>query len=226
VTEPRVLCCRPGRAAAQADPTTRAALARCGSRPVEFVGPRPGKAIDSLLTGRVVVIGEDSDLAAVVLRLLRRDLLGEVMVGYATGGPTAVTELWSLPLGADAVDLALLGDPDLVPLVRNDVGGVLVGLASIAPVSGTVYVDETRVLSGGAAGLLVEPNEDKGLAVTVIPRRFLGFGRRARTWSGRAVQIGTVPANIVSDGCAFDRPMDRWTFYKHTQPLRLVRGVL
>lgn len=221
-----VLCCRADRAAAEADGAVRAALARCADRDVQFVGPRPGKAIDPLLTGRVVVLGNDADLAAVVLRLLRRELLTEVVVGFATDQPTDVTDLWSLPLGAPAVDLALGGDPDLVPVVRDDVGGVLVGLGRLYPVRGTVYLDETRLLSGGAAQVLVQPDTERGLAVTVVPNRVLGFGRSARTHLGRAVQIGTTPSQVVLDGHRHERPMERWTFYKHTVPLRLARGIL
>ncbi|MEP6561516.1 MAG: hypothetical protein ABJD68_10660, partial [Nakamurella sp.] len=47
---------------------------------VSHVGRRQGKAIDGLLTGRVLVVGDDADLAAIVLRLLRKDLLGTVEV--------------------------------------------------------------------------------------------------------------------------------------------------
>lgn len=221
-----VLCCRADRTAAQADPAVRAALARCAGRDVEFVGALPGKEIDPLLADRVVVLGDDADLAAVVLRLVRRELLTKVIVGYATDRATDVTDLWSLPLGAAGVDLAMAGDPDLVPVVRDDVGGVLVGLGRLYPVRGTVYLDETRLLSGGAAQVLVQPDTERGLAVTVVPNRVLGFGRGARTHSGRAVQIGTVPSQVIRDGQPFERRMERWTFYKHTVPLRLVRGVL
>ncbi len=87
--------------------------------------------------------------------------------------PRAVSDLWSLPLGAAGLDLALGGDPDLVPLVRDDVGGVLVGLGTVTPVTGTVYVDETRALSGSAAYVMVEPDGERGLAVTLIFRRTL-----------------------------------------------------
>ena len=48
-----------------------------------MVGRRPGKAIDGLLTGRMLVVGDDADLAAVALRLLRKDLLGAVEVAFA-----------------------------------------------------------------------------------------------------------------------------------------------
>ena len=225
MTTVRVLCCRPDRDAADADPAVRGALARCGSREVDFVGHRPGKEIDLLLTDRIVVLGDDADLAAVVLRLLRRELLGSVIVGFATDRATSVTDLWSLPLGGAGLDLAVAGDPDLVPLVRDDVGGVLVGLGTLTPVQGTVYIDEIRALSGAASHVLVEPDGERGLVVTLIFRRVLGFGRRPQTFRGRAVQIGTVPATVINDGKVLDRKMERWTYYKHTEPLRLVRGV-
>ena len=221
-----VLCCRADRTTAEADARVRVALARCGSRSVEFVGPRPGKEIDPLLVERIVVIGDDADLAAVVLRLVRRELLAKVIVGFATDRATDVTDLWSLPLGGAGLDLAVAGDPDLVPVVRDDVGGVLVGLGRLFPVRGTVYLDETRVLSGGARQVLVQPDTEKGLAVTVVPNRMLGFGRGARTHRGRALQIGTVPSQVILDGLPYDRRMERWTFYRHTVPLRLARGVL
>ncbi|SDO46598.1 hypothetical protein SAMN04515671_1023 [Nakamurella panacisegetis] len=221
-----VVCCRADRATAEADPTVRKALARCQGATVSFVGRRPGKEIDDLLIDRLLVIGGDADLAAVALRLLRTERLSSVVVAFASDVPTTVTELWSLPLGAAAVELAIGGDPDLVPLVRDDVGGVVVGVGAVSPIQGTVYVDESRVLSGGAAHLLVEPDSEKGLAVTIVPRRILGFGRRPRTFRGRAVSIGTVQSQVVSDGVLFDRKMDRWTFYKHTEPVRLVRGVV
>ncbi len=220
----RVLCCRASQE--EVEPALAAALRRCAGREVDFVGPRPGKQVDPLLSGRVLVLGDDADLAAVVLRLLRRDLLGQVVVGFVTGSPTAVTHLWSLPTGPAAVDLAIGGDPDLVPLVRDDVGGVLVGLGRVLPVRGTVYLDDQRVLSGTAAQVLVEPDTQQGLAVTVVPRRILGFGRNSRTLRGRAVAIGTTPATVISDDVPHPRAMDRWTYYRHTQPLRLVRGVL
>ncbi len=221
-----VLCCRADRAAAAADDAVAPVLGACSGLPLEFVGPRPGKEIDTRLTGRVIVVGDDADLAAVVLRLVRRDLLGDVILGYATARPTPVTDLWSLPTGPAAVRLAAAGDPDLVPVVRDDVGGVVAGRCVLFDVQGTVYVDEHAVLRGAAEHLLVTPHPEKGLEVTIRPRRLLGVGRRPRSFRGRAVQIGTTPALLSCDGITYGRPMDRWTLYKHTQPLRLVRGLL
>ena len=225
-----VLCCRAGRPDPVDRSKTSAAVAgildACVDHSVEFVGSRPGKSIDRLLDGRVLVVGDDADLAAVALRLLRRELLGSVEVAYASPGRTAVTDLWGLQTGADAARLALTGSVEPVPLVRDDVGGVLVGVASMGPLTGTVYVDEHRVLQGSAHELRVRPDLEKGLAVTVTDRRFAGLGRRSQTTNGRAVQIGCAATIVVRDGVAYPRPMDRWTFYKHTEPLRLVRSSL
>lgn len=190
------------------------------------VGPRPGKEIDHLLDGRLLVIGTDADLAAVVTRLQRQDLLSDIEVAFAPLGPSRVAQLWSLPSGARAVALAQRGDPDLVPLVRDDAGGVLVGEATIGPVNGPVYVDEYRLLNGRARGLIVQPDPERGVSVTVVHRHFGMIGRQPVTRTGRAVQIGTQPATLVADGHPRERPVERWTYYTHTSPLRLIRGVV
>lgn len=197
---------------------------------VHRVGPRPGKEIDPLLIGRLLVVGNDADLAAVVKRLQRRELLGQVQVSYAAVGDSQVARVWSLPRDpAGQVRLARFGEVDVVPMLRDDNGGVLVGEATIGPVTGTVYVDEYRVVGNAARGLIVQPGTDRGLEVTVIPRRILGFGRRPQTHQGRAVEVSTLPGNpagVVADGVRRDKDVERWTYYKHTVPLRLVRGVV
>ncbi|NNG35615.1 hypothetical protein [Nakamurella aerolata] len=197
---------------------------------VHRVGSRPGKEIDPLLTGRLLVIGTDAALAAVVKRLQRRELLGQVQVSVAAIGDSQVARVWSLPRDPESqVRLARLGEVDVVPILRDDNGGVLVGEATIGPVAGTVYVDENRVVSSSARGLIVQPSVERGLQVTVIPKRMLGFGRRAQTYSGRAVEVSTLPGNpagVVADGVRRDKDVERWTYYKHTAPLRLVRGVV
>lgn len=190
--------------------------------PVHHVGPRPGKAIDPLLTGRLLVLGDDGDLNAVVLRLLRRDLLGGVEVAYAPTSRTPFTDLWTLPHGRRAVAVALSEPAAPVPLVRDDVGGVLLARAELGPVDGIAYVDAACVLRGVADRITVAPDRAKGLAVTVTQRRLGGLRRRSTTTLGRAVQIGSTPTTVVSDGTAYPRAMDRWTFYLHTAPLLLV----
>lgn len=203
-------------------------LAACAGEDIHLVGRRPGREIDPLLSGRVLVIGDDADLNAVVLRLLRKDLLGAVAVGYATPQRTAFTELYALPTGAEAVTAARLAEIDLVPLVRSDTGGVLVGAAQLAPITGTFYVDEQRIPGGSARVIQVEPDARAGVAVTVVRRRFAGFGPRPRTYFGRAVEFGILPGSdtaIIYDGIRHPRATNRWVFYRHTAPLRLIRGM-
>ncbi len=197
-----------------------------GAAAVHRVGPRPGKELDPLLAGRVLVLGDDADLAAVTLRLLRRELLQTVEVGYAPMAATPFTALWSLPVGAAATAAAGTATATAVPVVRNDVGGVLVGSGSMGPVHGTVYVDEHRVLAGDAARLTVTPHRERGLAVTVTGLRRLGGLRPGRsvTTRGRAVQIGTTATEVINDGVRYRRPMTTWIFYKHTAPLLVVGG--
>ena len=78
------------------------------------------------------------------------------------------------------------------------------------------------MLSGAAERITVRPDRAKGLAVTVTQRRWAGLHNRSLTTLGRAVQIGTTPTTVVSDGVSYPRPMDRWTFYLHTAPLLVV----
>lgn len=202
-----------------------AMVAASAGRDPHRVGRRPGKEIDGLLAGRILVIGDDADLAAVALRLLRKELLGSVEVAYAAPLQSPFSKLWGLPVGVRAVDLAVRGIANPVPLVRDDVGGVLVGTSELGPLRGTVYVDEHRVVSGTVHRLQVRPDPAKGLAVTVTAKTFAGLPRGRRTTLGRAVQIGSTPTTIVRDGVTYPRPMDRWTFYKHTEPMLLVREV-
>jgi hypothetical protein len=199
-------------------------LAECRGCPILVVGARPGKSIDPQLTGRILVVGDDADLNAVVLRLLRRDLLGAVEVAYAPAARTAVTDLYGLPVGPEAVRTAVRGGSEEVPIARNDSGGILIGRAELTPVTGTLYVDAQRV-PGGAESALVEPEPTRGLTVTVLRRAF--FRRKPATYTGRAVEFGIVPGGgttITFDGIRHPRDVNRWVFYRHTEPLRLVRS--
>lgn len=193
------------------------------------VPARPGREeLDEPLTGlggrRLVVCGTDADLAAVLLRLLRTSLLGAVPVGYVPSSATsAVARLWGLPVvPAAAASLALCGEPDPVPLVRDDAGGVLVGLGVVRPLQGVAYCDDEVVLRGQASRLEVAPDRALGLAVRVVRRGLLGR-RAVRQAAGRAVQLGCAPTDVWRDGVA-DRTTDRWTWYRHTQDWQLIRS--
>lgn len=219
---------------AAVDGTTAAVVLTCGGSrwPLRSPGPtavavpaRPGRDdLAGVLAGldgrRLVVCGTDADLAAVVLRLLRTELLATVPVGYVgSGAPSAVARLWELPVvPTDAAAVALGAAPRPVPLVRDDAGGVLVGHGVVRAVHGVAYCDDEPVLRGAAARLEVTPDPRHGLLVRVVQRRLLG--RRVRVAAGRAVQLGCRPTEVVRDGVP-DRIRDRWTWYRHTEDLRL-----
>lgn len=198
------------------------------------VPPRPGKEdlaepMAVLRRGdpgnRLVVAGTDADLAAVVLRLLRTERLADVAVAYLPAdNDSAVAAIWSLPTDpARAADLAIRGEPDPVPLVRDDSGGVLLGRGELAPMRGVVWCDDQLVLRGQASRLEVTPAAPDGVAARAARIGVLGL--RSASAVGRAVQVGCVSAHVTSDGVPHDRPVTRWTWYRHTEPLRLVRGI-
>ena len=113
-----------------------------------------------------------------------------------------------------------------MPLVRDDVGGVLVGAGSTsarstAPSTST----STGCCAAPPSGCEVRTGPGEGPGRHRQPAAVRSASAAGRTTTlGRAVQIGTVPTTVVRDGVPYPRPMDRWTFYKHTEPLRLVGG--
>jgi hypothetical protein len=202
-----------------------------GAGDAAAVPARPGREeLSEILAGmdgrRLVVCGTDADLAAVLLRLLRTEAVGTVPVGYVPScASSAVARLWGLPsTPAAAAELALRGEPDRVPLVRDDSGGVLLGLGVVRPLDGVAYCDGEVVLRGRAARLEVTPDRALGLVVRVVRRGLPGLiGGRARLMAGRAVQLGCRPTGVWRDGVA-ERTTDRWTWYRHTEDWLLIRG--
>jgi hypothetical protein len=189
----------------------------------------PGREdLDQTLAGldgrRLVVCGTDADLAAVLLRLLRTEALATVPVGYVpVSASSEVARLWDLPMSPSAAaEVAVSGVPDRVPLVRDDAGGVLVGLGEVRPVDGVAYCDAEVVLRGRASRLEVLPDRELGLMVRVVRRGLPG--RRVRCAEGRAVQLGCQPTDVWRDGIAH-RTTDRWTWYRHTEDWQLARRI-
>jgi hypothetical protein len=199
------------------------------------VPSRPGRAdVDPLLADlgerRLVVLGTDADLAAVVLRVLRTENLAKVPIGFIpVTEESAVAAVWDLPatVGA-AADVAFGADPDRAPLIRDDNGGVLVGVGTLRMVRGVGYCDEERVLRGAARRITVTPDPaGEGLTVAIRPGGLLGgvLGGRVRATGGRSFELGCLPTTVVRDGVRHDRPVRRWTWYRHTEDLRLIRGL-
>jgi hypothetical protein len=231
-----ILGCGP----AVTSPEWRKLASASGSDAVEIPTTPDRSDIDPLIkgltSGDIVVHGSDGGLAAVVLRLLRLDRL-DVVVGYVpVSASSPVARVWGLP--ADRVGAALDGSPGTVPLVRDDAGGVLLGLGVLAPVHGTVLCDDATPLRGSAERVEVRPCPEgdlqgagrpeghlqgvPGLAVTVVRKGLLR--RRSSTVTGRAAQFGgAAPVTPARDGVPHPRPVNRWTWYRHTEDLRVRR---
>lgn len=149
---------------------------------------------------RVIVLGGDAELAAVLTRLMRADLL-DVEVAPVRG--------------FGAARRALRAPARRVPLIRDDTGTALVGSALWLPpeqsatLHGEGVVDDTVLFDGDVAGVRIEPTATMpGLRAAVLD------GRRRRWVSGRAAQLGTTGARVVRDGV--ERSVRRSTFYRHT----------
>lgn len=209
----------------------------CGAAavPVELEGaPRvavpdvPGRVeVDPLLEGcgRLVVVGTDAALAAVLTRLLRADRLAVEMAYVPAARGSAAAQVYGLPVGAAAARLALAGPARAVPLIRDDAGVALVGSAVLAgpdgeDLVGEAYVDDTRLFSGAVAAVEVRPTPQAPGLRAAGPRGLL-----RRTWvAGRAIQTGGRAIALTRDGVPGRRPVKRSTFYRHTQDWLLVRG--
>ncbi|CRK60476.1 hypothetical protein [Alloactinosynnema sp. L-07] len=196
---------------------------------VVSIPSRPARAdVDPLVKAlddrRLVIKGTDADLAAVVVRLMRLSLLS-TPIGFVPVGRSAIPGLWGIPADpTSALRVALDGELDHFPLVRDDTGGVLVGLGVLKSVRGVAYCDDTTALRGRAQRIEVVPDPESGLAVRVVRLGLLG--RRVETMRGRAFQVGCLPAIPESNGVAHPRDVSRWTWYRHTEDLRIARGLV
>ena len=230
-----VICARPdGQDEAVGAPVSPVLAAAAGfTDRIFFAGRFPNADVDPWLTERVVVIGEVSALAAVVLRLLRRGRLGSpetgppdqpLSLGYVPLQGNNFQQRWNLAVGTAGVAAACTGTARPIPFLRNDNGGVLVDEGVIDSPTATVYVDETLALRGTADRLVVRPGGESGLELTLERRRALRLPPRREQHRGRAASLGfAAPTIVVSDGIPAPRPLPRWTWYAHTEPLPLVR---
>ncbi|OBB69577.1 peptidase M50 [Mycobacterium sp. 852014-50255_SCH5639931] len=170
---------------------------------------------------RLVVIGADADLAAVLTRLLRADRL-DIEVAYVPRRRTRATRIYRLPAGRRAARRARRGPARRVTLVRDETGSVIVGRAAWLPgegrrLRGEAVVDDTVLFDGDAPAVDVEPT----LAVPGLRAR-VATGRR-RWVAGRAVQLGSTGVTVVRDGVPAPRPARRSTFYRNVEGWLAVR---
>jgi hypothetical protein len=202
---------------------------RRASRPV----PRPLRGLAIVDPGdidaaigwarRLVVIGADADLAAVLTLLLRAGRL-DVEVGYAPRRRTAATRIYRVSAGRRAARRARRGAAQRVPLIRDETGSAIVGAAEWRPTGdaqllhGEAVVDDVVLFDGDVAGVRVEPTAAlPGLRARVS-------GSRSRRWlTGRAAQLGSNGVAVVRDGVAAPRTARRSTIYRNTEGWLLVK---
>lgn len=211
--------------------TPSAAVLAFGDRPLP--GALAGLSVLSVdevpgTFGRLIVLGNDADLAAVLSGLMRADRL-DVEVGYVPRRRSFATRVYRVPTGQRAARRARHGVAHRVPLIRDETGTVLVGRASWLPaderqsIHGEAVVDDTVLFDGDAAGADIEPTLSlPGLRVALHGRGPLHSWLRRWT-SGRAAQLGTTGARVLRDGVPAPRTMRRSTFYRHVEGWLLVR---
>lgn len=172
---------------------------------------------------RLVVLGGDADLATVLTRLLRAELL-DVEVAYVPRRRTPATRAYRLPTGWRAARRAQRGHVQRVPLIRDETGTVIVGAAHWHPpddaqqLHGEAVVDDAVLFDGDVAGVRIEPTA----ALPGLRARLAGG--RPRGWlTGRAAQLGTTGVAVVRDGVPAPRAARRSTIYRNTEGWLLVR---
>ncbi|MDT5347747.1 MAG: hypothetical protein QOH91_1034 [Mycobacterium sp.] len=217
-----------------AENTPSAAVLVFGDRPAP--GPLTGlpthrledsAAIDLDSYRRLIVVGNDADLAAVLTRLLRAERL-DVEVAYVPRRRTAATRAYRLPAGHRAARRARRGSARRVPLIRDENGSVIVGRARWLPPEGTqngpsvhgeAVVDDAVLFDGYAAEVWIEPT----LRLPGLRATLNGAAPWRRWTSGRAAQLGTTGVTVVRDGIPAARTARRSTFYRNVEGWLMVR---
>lgn len=178
--------------------------------------------IDAALTARrLVVLGDDADLGAVLTRLMRVERL-DVEVAYAPRRRTPATRAYRLPRGRRAVRRAVRGAASRVPLIRDETGSVIVGLAvwrgadGTRPLHGEAVVDDDLLFDGDVRAVVVQPTAE----LPGVRARVSG----TRRWlAGRAAQIGGHGIAVTRDGVPAARPVRQTTIYRNTEGWLAVR---
>jgi hypothetical protein len=169
---------------------------------------------------RLIVVGSDADLAAVLTRLLRAERL-DVELGFVSRRRSPATRAYRIPAGRRAARRAQRGSARRVPLIRDETGTAIVGAAHWHPpgetqlLHGEAVVDDTVLFDGDVAEVRIEPT------ATLPGLRARASGGR---WvAGRAAQLGTTGVAVVRDGVPAPRAARRSTLYRNTEGWLLVR---
>ncbi len=202
---------------------------------------------------RAVVLGDDAALSAVLSRLMRADTMWVEVAYCPLDADSAVAKQWGIAdlTPQEALDFARTAPVQPAPLVRDDAGIAVAGLASVTDwdnkeITAEAIVDDSVLLRhqsgrrtptrGVFGARLVPMLEAPGLAAVALdtpldePRR--GFFGRSRPFgtadasslrTGRALQAGGENLRVIVDGVSRKRPVDRVTFYRHLRDLQAVR---
>ena len=171
---------------------------------------------------RLIVVGSDADLAAVLTRLLRAERL-DVEVGFVSRRRSSATRAYRIPAGWRAARRARRGSAQRVPLIRDETGTAIVGAARWRPpddaqlLHGEAVVDDAVLFDGDVAEVRIEPT------ATLPGLRARVSGGPSRWLAGRAAQLGTTGVAVVRDGVPAPRAARRSTFYRNTEGWLLVR---
>jgi hypothetical protein len=184
-------------------------------RGLPIVGPDEVEA-----ARRLIVVGSDADLAAVLTRLLRAERL-DVELGFVSRRRSPATRAYRIPAGRRAARRARRGSARRVPLIRDETGTAIVGSAhwrppdDTLPLHGEAVVDDGVLFDGDVAEVRIEPTASlPGLRARASGGRWL---------AGRAAQLGTTGVAVVRDGVPAPRAARRSTFYRNTEGWLLVR---
>ncbi len=190
-------------------------------------------ALDSLADGALVLSAGVAGLNAVLRRLIRREQVGTVPIGWVADVDRASRELSTWlglpPRPTLAADIATGAAVRPVRLVRDDHGGLLLHRGSLSAWGGDAtfgvqsYHDNTLAADGTVRRIDVRPDYsvDCGLVAEVVTARRL---RRPSRSSGRAVQTACDEALSTVDGVPFPRPVKRWTWYADPRQHWLLRA--
>lgn len=201
---------------------------------------------------RLIVVGTDAALSAVITRMMRADYMWAEVAYVPTEASTAAQN-WNIPTDIEAaMQLAHDGAVRPVPLIRNDAGLAVAGSAVVSawdnkPLVGEIIVDDATLVSGAqqfgarlvpmldAPGILAAAartpfaypearNRWERLKQKVAGRTALGQLDTASALTGRAMQAGGPNLRVTVDGISAKRPVKRSTFYRHLRDLQIVRA--
>ncbi|MDY3126939.1 MAG: hypothetical protein SOW59_02245 [Corynebacterium sp.] len=143
---------------------------------------------------RVIVVGSDAALSAVLTRMMRADYMW-VEVGYVPIGDSTAAQNWALPADApSALHLALTGPVRPVPLIRNDAAIAVAGSATISTWDSAEFVGEIIVDDS----ILTRPDIHASCGARLVPMLDAPGIAAARAVTPFALPTGSDPASPQS----------------------------